>query len=240
MIREGLVNSFAISAVRPVMRDAGYPGLARRASPGPPFGIAVIVLAIVLGVAGAARAENECGRPEAGTPIVCSPSNYDAATDGNIVYRPGEANEGDFSIRLADDLSIRYDRHDPDDDVLVFPVSGDPLYSAVRIETDADRAGDISFFSSADVTSNGRGISVGHYGRLGALRTEVAGGTFSIESEWRGAFAIHSYRGDAYRTGHGSSGDHDVIVRDVVVDLEGAWGGIVGFQGGEGYLRLNS
>ena len=120
----------------------------------------------------------------------------------------------------------------------MFPVSGDPLYGAVRIETDADHAGDISFFSSADVTSNGRGISVGHYGRSGALRTEIAGGTFSIESEWPGAFAIHSYRGDAYRTGHGSSGDHDVIVRDVVVDLDGPWGGIVGVQGGEGNLNV--
>ena len=95
-------------------------------SAGLPFGVAVIVLAVVLGGAGAARAENECGRPEAGTPIVCSPSNYDADTDGNIVYRPGEAHEGDFTVRLADDLSIRYDRDDPDDDRLVFPVSGAP------------------------------------------------------------------------------------------------------------------
>ena len=238
MNREGYVENFATSAVRPVMGDAGYPGLARRASAGLPLGIAVIVPAVVLGVAGAARAENECGRPEAGTPIVCSPSNYDAATDGNIVYRPGEASKGDFSIRLADDLSIRYDRHDPDDDLLVFPVSGAPFYSAVRIETDADHAGDISFFSSADVTSNGRGISVGHYGTSGALRTEIAGGTFSINSEWPGASAIHSYRGDAYRTGQGSSGDHDLIVRDVVADLEGAWGGVVGVQLGEGYLNV--
>ena len=51
MIREGLVKSFATSAVRPVTGDAGYPGLARRASPGLPSGIAVIVLAVVLGVA---------------------------------------------------------------------------------------------------------------------------------------------------------------------------------------------
>ena len=238
MIREDFVKNFATAAVRPVMGNAGYPGLARRARVGIPFGIAAIVLTVVFGVADAARAENECGRPEAGTPILCSPSNYDAATDGNIVYRLGEANEGDFSIRLADELSIHYDRHDPDDDVLVLPLRGAPLYSAVRIETDADHAGDIAFFSSADVTSNGRGISVGHYGRSGVLRTEIAGGTFSIDSEWLGAFAIHSFRGDAYRTGHGSSGDHDVFVRDVVVNLEGAWGGIVGVQEGEGYLNV--
>ena len=90
------MTRFAAMAIRPVMRGAGYPGFARRASPGLPFGIAVIFLAVVLGVAGAARAENECGRPEAGTPIVCSPSNYDAATDGNIVYRPRRGERGRF------------------------------------------------------------------------------------------------------------------------------------------------
>ena len=153
------MKRFATLAVRPSIADAGYPVFARRVCAGLPFGIAVIALAVALGAADAARAENECGRPEAGTPIVCSPSNYVAATDGNIVYRPTEAHEGDFTIRLTDDLSVRYDRHDPDDDVLVFPVIEDPLYSAVRIETDADHAGDISFSSSADVASNGRGIS---------------------------------------------------------------------------------
>ena len=239
-IGEKFVKESATLSVRPGIGDAGCPGLARRVSAGFPFGIAVIVLAVVLGVAGAARAENECGRPEAGTPIVCSPSNYDAATDGNIVYRLGEANEGDFTIRLTDDLSIRYDRHDPDDDLLFFPASEDPLYSAVRVETDADHAGDISFFSSADVTSNGRGVSVGHNGKSGALRTEIAGGSFSIASEWSGAFAIHSYRGDGHEINEEISGDHDVIVRDVVVDSDGAWAGILGYQGqgSEGYLNV--
>ena len=226
--------------VRPGTGDAGHPGpgRARRASDGFPFGVAVIVLGVVLGGAGAAWAENECGRPETGTPVVCSPSNYDAATAGNIVYRPGEAHEGGFTVRLVDDLSIRYDRDDPDDDRLVFPVSGSPLYSAVRVETDADHAGDISFLSSADVTSNGRGVSVAHNGRSGALRTEVSGGSFSIASEWLRAYAIHSYRGDGYDTDREFSGDHDLIVRDVDIDLSGGWAGIVGFQGGEGYLNV--
>ena len=232
------MNKAAILSSRPGNGDAGHRALGQRMSAGLPFGVAATVLAIALGGAGAARAENECGRPEAGTPVVCSPSNYDAATDGNIVYRPGEANGGDFAIRLADDLSIRYDRDDPDDDQLVLPGEGDPLYSAVRIETGADHAGDISLFSFADVSSNARGISVGHYGRSGALRTEVAGGSFSIASDWLRAFAIHSYRGDEHDTNDEFSGDHDLIVRDVDIDLKGGWGGVVGIQRVEGDLNV--
>ena len=238
IIGAGFMKAFATMASRPGIGAAGYPGLARQVSAGLPFGIAVIVLAVALGVADAARAENECGLPEAGTPIVCSPANYDAATDGNIVYRPSGANEGDFTIRLTDDLSIRYDRDDPDDDQLILPVFGAPLYSAVRIETDADHAGDLSLYSSADVTSNARGISVAHYGKSGAQRTEIAGGTFSIASDWPGAFAIHSYRDNQYDTNDEFSGDHDVIVRDVVVDVDGGWAGIVGVQTVEGHLNV--
>ena len=232
------MNKIATLAFRPGIGDAGYPGLARRMSAGLPFGIAVIGLAVALGVAGAAQAENECGKPEAGTPVVCSPSNYDAATDGNIVYRTGGADEGDFTIRLTDDLSVHYDRDDPFDDQPVFPASGAPLYSAVRIETDADYTGDISLFSSADVTSNGRGVSVSHYGTSGAVRTEIAGGTLSTASELSWAYAIHSYRGDGYQTGEEVSGNLDLIVRDVVVDSEGARAGIAGFQRAEGDLNV--
>ena len=233
------MNKLATLAFRPRIGDAGYPSLARRVSTGLPFGIAVIVLAVALGVAGAAHAENECGEPEAGTPVVCSPSNYDAATDGNIVYFPSGTDEGDFTIRLTDDLSIRYDRDNPDDDQLVFPGEEDPLYSAVRIETGPDHAGDVSLFSSADVTSNARGISVGYYGKSGAMRTEIAGGTFSIASDWQRAFAIHSYRGDEFDTNDDFSGDHDLIVRNVVVDLEGGRVGVLGSQGVEGDLNVS-
>ena len=236
--RKSLVKKLATVTVPRGIDEAGHPGLAQRVSAGFPFGIAVIVLAVVLGVAGAARGENECGRPEAGTAIVCSPSNYDAATDGNIVYRPSEANEGDFTIRLTDDLSIRYDRDDPDDDQLVFPIEGDPLYSAVRIETGAGHAGDISLFSSADVTSNARGLSVGHYGKSGAMRTEVAGGAFSITSDWERAFAIHSYRGDEFDANDEFSGDHDLIVGNAVIDLDGAPVGILGAQRVKGDLSV--
>ena len=201
------------------------------------FAVGAIVLSVALG-AGGARAESECGEAEAGAPVVCSPSNYDAATDGNIVYHPDSANGDGFTIRLADDLSIRYDRDNPGDDQLVFPGEGGPLYSAVRIETDADHAGGISLFSSADVSSNARGISVGHYGKSGALRTEITGGSFSIASDWLRAFAIHSYRGDEYDTNDAFSGDHELIVRDVVVDADGGWAGIIGSQNVDGDLDV--
>ena len=222
----------ATLGLRPGMGNAGDPGLARRVRAGLPFAMAVIVLAVVLGGAGAAWADNECGPPEAGMPVVCSSSTYDAATDGNIVYRPSEADGGEFTIRLGDDLTVRYDRHDPDDDQLLFP-------SAVWIETGADHTGDISFFSSADVMSNGRGISVGHYGRSGALRTEISGGSFSIASDWPPAFAIHSYRGDGFDANDEISGNHDLIVRNVVIDLdEAARVGVLGVQTVEGYLNV--
>ena len=201
--------------------------------------MAFLVLAVVISGAGAARAESECGPPEVGAPIVCSSSNYNAATDGNIVYRPGETHEGDFTIRLSDDLSVHYDRHDPDDDQLVFPGSVDPLYSAVRVETDAGHTGDVSFFSSADVTTNARGISVAHYGKSGAMRTEISGGSVSITSDWPPAFGIHSYRGDEFDANGDFSGDHHVIVRDVDIDLdERASAGIVAGQYVEGNLNV--
>ena len=214
------------------------PGLARRAGAGLAFGVAVIVAGVALGLPGAAWAENECGLPEAGTPVACSASNYNAAADGNIVYRTRDVGGGDFTIRLADDLSIRYDRHDPDDDRLFFSDGVTPLYSAVRIDTDADHTGDISLFSSADVRSNARGISVGHYGESGAMRTEIVGGSFSIASDWLRAFAIHSFRSDRYDANDAFSGDQDVIVRDVVVDVEGGWAGIIGSQGVDGDLTV--
>ena len=238
-VGEGFMRILTTLAFRPAIGNVGDSGLARRQSAGLPFGIAVIALAVALGVAGTARAENECGEPEAGTPIVCSPSNYDAATDGNIVYRPSEADGADFTIRLTDDLSIRYDRDDPDDDQLTCPLCGDPLYSAVRIETDADHVGDVSLFSSADVTSNARGISVGYYGKSGAMRTEISGGSFSIESDWIRAFAIHSYRGAEFDTNDEFSGDHDLIVRDVVVDVKGGWAGVLGSQDVDGDLNIS-
>ena len=121
-------------------------------------------LAAALAFAGAARAENECGTPEARQEVVCSPSTYDPA-QGNIFYSYDEnsRNEtsGDFAIRLTRDPSIDYDRDRPGDDVWVFPEDHDVrIYSAVWISPGefGEYTGDISLHSSTDVTSNGRGI----------------------------------------------------------------------------------
>ena len=73
----------------------------------------VLMVAALLAGGDVARAENECGPPEPGVELTCTPSNYDSDTDGNIFYGPDEANEGDFSIRLTDGLSINYDRNNP-------------------------------------------------------------------------------------------------------------------------------
>ena len=216
----------------------------------PSLGAAVILVTVVFGAFGAARAEEECGPLAAGAPIVCSPSNYDAATDGNIVYRLTNGHGGNIVIRFIDGLSIRYDRDNLNDDQLFFhrTVGGRtiPLYSAVRITTDADYTGAVSLFSSTDLISNGRGISVAHNGKSGALRTEISGGSFSITGEWSLPHAIHSYRGDGYGTEQKLSGDHHLVVRNVSINSkvssneERAWsGGVVGIQGGQGHLNLD-
>ncbi|KKZ11380.1 MAG: hypothetical protein TH68_08820, partial [Candidatus Synechococcus spongiarum 142] len=209
-----------------------------------PFGAVGIGLTVALAVFGTARAENECG-PPTGMPITCSPSNYNGSTDGNIVYRITNADGDDFVIRFMEDLSIRYDLDDPQDDRLFFtPAMEIPLYSAVRIETDGDYTGDISFFSAADVTSDGRGISVAHNGRSGTLRTEITGGSFLIESEWFRPHAIYSYRGDGHETEQEFSGDNNLVVRNVSIDSratneDDGWStGIGGVQGGEGDLNV--
>ncbi|SAY40054.1 hypothetical protein FLM9_753 [Candidatus Synechococcus spongiarum] len=48
-------------------------------------GATATALTVVFAAFGAARAENECGRPEDGV-ITCSPSNYAADTEGSIIY----------------------------------------------------------------------------------------------------------------------------------------------------------
>ena len=224
--------------------------------------------ALALGVffilaAAEARAANECGPPEAGVEIVCSPSNYDPA-GGNIFYGHDELS-GDFTIRLTGDLSINYDRNNPGDDMYAFPLDLEILFSSAVWITPgefAEYTGDVSLYSSADMISNARGIFAGHYGESGALRMEILGGDITTTGE-----SSHAIRGYRYLN---SLGDVEMIVRDVTVATvgPGAWGisslhrgdgdvnldvrgvtvstagakayGVIGLHGGEGRLNVDA
>ncbi len=191
------------------------------------MGAITLGVVVLLAFGGVARAENECGAPEPGVEIVCSPSNYDPS-DGNIFYGPDESN-GDFTIRLTDDIFLDYDREAPGDDFYSLP--GDPesrFYSAIWItpaEMGYGYKGDISVVSSADVTSNGRGISVGHYGESGALRMELTGGHFTTTGD-----RAHGILG-----GHWGAGDVTINAQDLTVSTTGDQAyGIVGGHSGTG------
>ena len=192
--------------------------------------VALGVIAL-LAVGDVARAENECGPPEPGKELVCLPSNYDPS-DGNIFYGPDKAST-DITIRLTEGLSVNYDRNNPGDDVYVPPEDpGNPRYSAVWItptETGYGYKGDITLYSSADVTSNGRGISVGHYGESGALRMELSGGAITTTGPL--SWAVHSY--------HGGEGALNVDVRGSAISTTGeSTIGILGAHVGTGVVNI--
>ena len=105
----------------------GIAGIGRRLS----RASAALALAAPIGIAGQARAGNECGPPEPGREVVCTPYTYDPA-GGNIFYGHDET-VGDFTVRLGGGLSIDYDRERPGDDVYVSPADGERHYGAVRV-----------------------------------------------------------------------------------------------------------
>ena len=192
-----------------------------------------LVQATLLGFAVDARAENECGPPVADEEIVCSSSNYDPS-NGNIFYGPNEANEGDLSIRLTRDLSINYDSSKAGDDFYFDSENPENRrLSAVWVtprDFDSGYMGDISLVSSADITSSGRGISVGHYGESGALRMEIRGGTITTTGD--GSYAIHNY--------HEGAGDTNLIVSGVTVHTDGSSAfATISTNRGEGNLNID-
>ena len=200
---------------------------------------AALVLATALGVAGPARAENECGLPAAGEEIVCSPSTYDPS-EGNILYGHDETGEdettGDFALRLTGDLSINYDSARPGDDAHVVPVDPESRrnYGAVWITPGrfGEYAGDVSLHSSADVTANARGVFAGHYGKSGALRMEVSGGDIATTG-----VEAHAIRGFRYL---GSAGELVVVVRGATIDTEGDYAyGVSSVSRGDGDIHLD-
>ena len=196
---------------------------------------AVIVLAATLAMdVDPVWAENECGPHEAGVEIVCSSSNYDPS-EGNIFYG-GREESGDFTIRLNEDVSVRYDRDAPGDDVYVFSEpAGLQGSSAVSIWPGeiGTHIGDISLFSSADVTSNGGGgIWVGHYGQSGAIRMDISGGEITTTGD-----SSPGIRGFY----HQGVGGIDLVARGVTVTTAGNFAyGISSFHIGEGALNLTA
>ena len=217
------------------------------------------MLAVLLTSGSGARAEHECGPPEPGVEIVCSASNYDASRDGSIFYGPDEAS-GDLTIRLSEDLAVHYDREAPGDDVYIPPDEpGNPRHGAVWVSPGVQGtgyAGAIVLTSFADVTSNARGISVGHYGEAGPLRMEILGG--SVTTTGSRSWAIHSWRagvgntnvivrdtsvrtagtgGNAILSAHLGDGSLTIDVRDTLVSTRGLVAdGILGLHAGEGGL----
>ena len=184
-------------------RDPGGPGACATEPPGGGAGpsrhgrtaAATVLLAVAL--SGAARAADECGPAEAGQPVICSPATYDPSSDGNIFYGPDDAFDDDFAIRLTGDLSVRYDRDAPGDDVLIrrpddsgSSPEARSRYGAVVIAPGGpDYSADISVTAAAAIASNGRGILVYHQGASGAVRLDVQGGRI-VTAGSRTSFAV--------------------------------------------------
>ena len=209
---------------------------------------AVIVLAALAALAlggDRALAADECGPPEPGVEVVCTPENYDAGEDGNIYYAE-EAPDGDFSLRLDEGLAVTYDHDDPDDDVLVSELvpGGRYHYSAVvAVPLEPASMGDITLTSSADVTATGyaaRGYLVGRTGGSGEVALDLRGGSISTDGESAvGIAAFHHGRGDIAAAlrgttirGQGKFSD-GVLFRhtgngDIALDADGATVEVIG------------
>ena len=193
--------------------------------------IALAPAAVFALIVGETMAENECGPHESGREIICSPTNYDSADKGNIFYSP-KASSGNFRIKLIDGLVIGYDRDDPDDDVPASPSEPEiPLHSAVSIiPAETGYSGDISITSSADITSNAKGITAVHPGGSGALRAELTGGSITTGGD----------RAAGVELFHEGAGDIGIKARDLAILTNGSVAdGIGATHKGEGEIGID-
>ena len=189
------------------------------------------LVAVFALIAGETLAENECGPAGSGSEIVCAPSNYDSADEGNVFYAP-EASDGNFRIRLIDGLVIDYDSDDPDDDAGFSPA--DPattLHGAVSIiPGDPGYTGDITVSSSAEVNSKGSGILVVHAGESGALRAELNGGGITTRGD----------HGTGVDILHEGAGDIGIVARNIAINTNGSIAdGIDATHKGEGDIGID-
>ena len=197
----------------------------------------VMTIALIPGTFGVVYAqdntqENKCGLPDGGGKIICSTN-----VTGNIVYELTDDNNYEIHIDVPSPGIAYSHPYPPTESRTEIPLAE---LSATRIEKRGN--GNLSFFSSSDVTSNVRGISIAHFG-TGALRTEIDGGNFRINSAWQRGFAIHSWTG--YEDPENvpnvrNKVPHDLIVRNADIDVrDGPWGGIVGVQNAMGDLSID-
>ena len=199
--------------------------------------------------------------------VVCSPSTYDPA-QGNIFYSHDDngmdETTSDLFIRLAEDLSINYDRERPGDDVYTSPYDNRVRFNnAVWIAPGefGEYAGDVSLYSSADIASNARGIFAGHYGKSGALhmdglrrRDNDDGARFPTRSA---AFVLTAAtapstssfeavsidttgnNADGVSAAHWGQGVLNLIAQDSAVTTEGdAADGVYAFHAGAGDVNI--
>lgn len=163
---------------------------------------ALTAIATAAALGGTARqtlAAGECGAPEPGVEVVCTPASYDPGEDGNIYYAEGVP-DGDFSLRLDKGLKVAYRSGDPGDDTLVSElipggVLGRTHFSAiVAVPLNAAHSGDITLTSSADVTATGyaaHGYLVGRIGGSGRVALDLREGSIATDGDFSDAVAAH-------------------------------------------------
>ncbi len=139
---------------------------------------AIVAPAVLLAVAlsDVARAAEEYEPAEAGQLLTCSPATYDPSSGGNISYGPDDAFEEDFEIRLTGDLSVRYDRNAPGDDVLIRRLGAAGSCAEAR-----------SRYGAAVIEAGGEnaiGI-IGEHFRTGDIDARVQGGTIAATGQTR-------------------------------------------------------
>ena len=162
--------------------------------------VAVMIAALAGGI-GEAPAAEECGPPEPGVEVVCTPDNYDAGEDGNVYYAE-QVPDGDFSLRLDEGLAVTYHRDNPDDILVsdLVPGGHEHFSAVVAVPLVPAHAGDITLVSAADVTVTGfnvRGYLAGRIAGTGGVGLDLRGGSISMEGDVsRGVAGFHLGRGD--------------------------------------------
>ena len=174
----------------------------------------IATAAALAAAANPAMAAEECGAPEPGVEVVCTPDRYHPAEHGNIHYAE-HVPDGDFSLRLEEGLAMTYVGGDPDDDTLVselvpWGTARHEHWSAVAVvPLDPAHAGDIAVTSAADIAvtgANGFGYLAGRIAGRGGVALDLRGGSLSTDGHNSDGLAgFHFGRGDLSASIHATS-----------------------------------